>query len=320
MLRFRHARARLALLLPLAAGLSVAGCFDDSGYELDQESGATSSRGGTKSTTTGGKSSSGNSSGNGATTTGGAGDVDYPEPIIESMEPESGPYGTLVTITGQSLGTEGMAGFLLTLGDGLVELTPQDQQFVTSWTDTEIVFRYPFPAEGVISLDTPGGTAAVGRFTPTWHVAQEIESAPAATALASISPEPNVMMILFDTMPLTLLEVGPSGVVEHAVSADSIDPTSLRLYLNAMGQVEAVGVSDDADPVIVHFTNEGGDLVGTATTVKLTATEYIVAGGSEGAAVWMKRPIRPHLLSTRTGPSPSAPRTRPVCVTRPWWR
>lgn len=289
MLRFRHARSRLALVLPLAAGLAVAGCFDDSGYELDQESGATSSRGGTKSTSTGGKSSSGNASGNGASNQGGSDDGDYPEPIIESMQPESGPYGTLVTITGSSLGTEGMAGFMLTLGDGLVELTPQDQQFVVSWTDTEIVFRYPFPAEGVISLDSPGGTAAVGRFTPTWHVARELETAPAVTALASISPEPNVIMMLFDTMPLTLLEVGPTGVVEHAVSADSVEPTSLRLYLNAMGRVEAVGISDEADPVIVHFANEGGDLVGTATTVKLTATEYVVAGGSEGAAVWMKR-------------------------------
>jgi hypothetical protein len=283
MLGSSHARCRLVLLVPLAAGLSVAGCFDDSGYELDQESGATSSRGGTK-TTTGGKSGSGNAAAN----MGGSGDVDVPEPVVESLQPESGPYGTLVTISGQSLGSEGMSGFLLTLGDGL-ELTPQDQEFVVSWTDTEIVFRYPFPAEGVISLDSPGGAATVGRFVPTWHIASEIESAPAATALASISPEPNRIMMLFDTMPLSLVEVGPEGVVEHAVSVENVDAKSVRLYLNATGLVEAVGISDEVEPVIVHFANEDGDLVGTATSIALEATEHVVAGGSEGAAVWMKR-------------------------------
>lgn len=287
MLASSHARCRLALLLPLAAGLSVVGCFDDSGYELDQESGATSSRGGTKNTT-GGKSGAGNAPGNAAANMGGSGDVDVPEPVVESLQPESGPYGTLVTITGQSLGNEGMSGFTLTLGDE-IELTPRDQEFVVSWTDTEIVFRYPFPAEGVISLDSPGGTATAGRFAPTWRIAREIESAPAATALASISPEPNRIMMLFDTMPLSLFEVGPEGAIEHAVSAENVDASSVRLYLNAMGEVEAVGVSDEADPVIVHFVNEGGDLVGTPTSIALQATEHVVAGGSEGAAVWMKR-------------------------------
>jgi hypothetical protein len=316
MLASSHARYRLALLVPLAAGLSVAGCFDDSGYELDQESGATSSRGGTKSTTAG-KSGSSNAAGNATVNMGGSGDIDVPEPVVESMQPESGPYGTLVTITGQSLGSEGVSGFTLTLADGLV-LTPQDETSVVSWTDTEIVLRYPFPAEGVISLESPGGTATVGRFTPTWHIAREIETAPVATALASISPEPNRIMMLFDTMPLSLLEVGPEGVIEHAVSAENVDASSVRLYLNATGQVEAVGVSDEAEPVLVHFANEEGDLVGTATSIALQATEYVVAGGSEGAAVWMKRTAGWHRASPSTtgwkldkgpiaDPDPSAP-------------
>src|SRR5262245_38095366 len=116
MLGSRHARHRLALLVPLAAGLGVAGCFDDSGYELDQESGATSPRAGTPNGSGGkGNSGAGNTSGTAASNNGGSGDIDpdYPEPLIDAMEPAAGPYGTLVTISGQGLGSASRSGFTL---------------------------------------------------------------------------------------------------------------------------------------------------------------------------------------------------------------
>jgi hypothetical protein len=216
--------------------------------------------------------------------------AEYPEPQIDSMDPTSGPYGTPVTIKGVGLGNAALAGFTLAVGNqGEVTLNPQDKASVVSWTDEEIVFRYPFPAEGGVSLEGPKGDAIAGEFQPTWHVGLEISQAPAVTVLASISPAANHIVMLYDTMPLSLVDVGPDGVVEHSVTAPGVDPNSVRLYLNATKKVEGIGVSSDAVPVLVHLQNANDDLVAKATTIQLQATEHGVAGGSEGAAVWMRR-------------------------------
>lgn len=286
------------VLLAAGALCLLFGCdYDDSDWQLDQSSGATTSRGGKSSPSDGGKgqaasSSQGGSGNTGNVSQGGSGGTEAPYPAlkIESMEPTSGPYGTVVTIKGEGLGNPQMEGFVLALGNqGQVELTPADEHAVVSWTDDEIQFRYPFPAEGSVALEAPNGAEVAGEFQPTWHIGQELNKAPAATVLASIRPTPDHIAMLFDTMPPSLLDVGPDGVVEHAVTADDVEPASLRLYLNAQKRIEGVGVSNGAAPVIVHLQNQDDDLVAKPTTLKLDATEYGVAGGSEGAAVWMRR-------------------------------
>jgi hypothetical protein len=295
---FRRIRGRSAQVTALAAAIGVAlfGCeYDDGDWRIDQGSGATSTRGGTPST--GGTNRAGTSNGGGRDGGGdGSGDggsavpAGYPAPTIDSMEPSSGPYGSLVTIKGSGLGNPDLAGFTLAVGNqGEVELGPNSEPAVISWTDDEIVFRYPFPAEGAVSLEGPKGSALAGEFNPSWHIAREVEQAPAATAIASISQTPGHISILFDTMPLTLLDIGPDGTVEHAVTATDVETTSLRLYLNGSGKIEGVGVSTGPDPSIVQLQNQDDDLVAVPTAIKLMATEYAVAGGSEGAAVWMRR-------------------------------
>jgi hypothetical protein len=275
--------------------LGLFGCeYDDSDWHLDQDSGATTSRSGTSGSAASSGKAAGGTTGNlgDGGSTGGVGGGElagYPAPEIDSMDPAVGPYGTAVTITGKGLGNAVLKGFTLAVGNqGEVELTP-DSDEVVSWSDEEIVFRYPFPAEGAVALEGPKGDALAGEFAPTWHIAQQLETAPAATVIASISPEPDRIMMLFDTMPLTLLDVGPDGVVEHVVTAEDVETTSVRLYLNAAKKVEAVGVSTGVDPVIVHLQNMADDLVAVPTAIELMATEYGVAGGSEGAAVWMRR-------------------------------
>ncbi len=279
----------------------VLGCeYDDGDWELDQSSGAASARGGKAPVGNGGSGQAatpstggtGNTGNTGNRNNGGSGGMEepYPAPKIISMEPSSGPYGTLITIQGEWLGNASLDGFVLAVGNqGEVALTPKDKDTVVSWTDEEITFRYPFPAEGAVSLEAPQGAELAGEFQPTWHIAREIDKAPAATVLASISAEPDHISLLFDTMPRVLLDVGPDGVVERAVTAEDVEPASLRLYLNAQKKIEGVGVSTDAAPVVVHLQNQDEDLVAKPTTLKLGATEYGVAGGSEGAAVWMRR-------------------------------
>ena len=307
--RSTRSLVRRKLLWSVATGvaclgtLSIEGCvYDDSGWQLDQDSGASRSRGGS-SNTSGGKGQSGSmnqaghgderaggSAGAGGEGSEGASVVGYPEPEIKSMEPTSGPYGTPITIKGVGLGNRSLAGFTLAVGSqGEVTLTPKDRATVVSWTDEEIVFRYPFPAEGGVALEGPKGDAMVGEFQPTWHVALEIDQAPAVTVLASISPAADRIVMLYDTMPLSLVDVGPQGVVEHSVTAPGVDPKSLRLYLNAARKVEGIGISTDAVPVLVHLQNVNDDLVAKPTAISLQATEVGIAGGSEGAAVWMRR-------------------------------
>ncbi|MDF3068756.1 MAG: hypothetical protein K0R38_4357 [Polyangiaceae bacterium] len=275
----------------------VLGCeYDDGDWDLDQSSGAATARGGRPSMPNGGSSvgeaARTGSGGTGNRSNGGSGGTaaPYPAPKITSMDPRTGAYGTLVTIRGEGLGNPNLDGFALAIGNqGEVALTPTDDDTVVSWTDDEITFRFPFPAEGAVALEAPKGAELAGEFQPTWHIAQEVDKAPAATVLASISPALDHIALLFDTMPKSLLDIGPDGVTEHAVMAEDVDPSSLRLYLNAQKKIEAVGVSTDAAPKIVHLRNVDDDLVAKATTLELGATEYAVAGGSEGAAVWMHR-------------------------------
>jgi hypothetical protein len=294
-----------------AGALGIVGCqYDDSDWQRDQDSGATSSRAGSVSNGSGGKGHAGSTgarAGTGSTSntggsTGSAGDAgeaegggaplppEYPEPSIDSMEPAAGVYGSVVTIKGHGLGNASLAGFTLAVGNqGEVPLTPKDKTFVQSWTDEEIVFRFPFPAEGAVSLEAPKGAVLAGEFQPTWHIAREIDKAPAATVLASIVSAPDHLSLLFDTDPFTLLDIGPDGATIHSVTAENVDPSSLRLYLNSAKQLEGIGVSTDAAPVLVQLQNQDGDLVAKATTIVLDASEYSVAGGTAGAAVWMRR-------------------------------
>src|SRR5258705_10388759 len=90
----------LATSVACVGALGSFGClYDDSTWQLDQESGATTSRGASSSTSaTGGKGNSGSTSKAGNTTGGslgaGGASVQYPEPQIDSMDPVSGPYAT----------------------------------------------------------------------------------------------------------------------------------------------------------------------------------------------------------------------------------
>jgi hypothetical protein len=160
------------------------------------------------------------------------------------------------------------------------------------------VFRYPFPATGAVAVETNEGADLAGAFDPEWLSVATLESAPAASVIASLSHAPGSVFLLFDTTPPTLLELGPDGASEYAVALGGALTSSVRLYLGGSGELEGIGLTDDALPELVHLENVSGDLVGRATGIVAETSEVALAGGPDGACAWMNgnagwRRVRP---------------------------
>jgi hypothetical protein len=210
-------------------------------------------------------------------------------PEVDLVTPEVGPYGTLITITGSFLGRSTRAGVQLRIGaQPAFVIYADDEGFVESWTEDEIRFFYPFPAEGEIELETPQGVAVVGEFESSWLTQVTATNAPAASVIASISTAPQTVTMLFDTTPPVLLELGPDGAVSNEVTLGGALKDSVRLYL-AGDTIEGIGVTDGATPELVDLRNVDGDLVGELTGILLDATETALAGGPDGACAWLNQ-------------------------------
>lgn len=210
-------------------------------------------------------------------------------PVIEAITPETGAYGTLITVSGAFLGSPARSGVQLRIGSSpSFAILANDEDFVEAWTEDQITFRYPFPAEGEISIETPQGSAEVGEFVPSWLTAVTAANAPAASVIASLSTSPRSVALLFDSTPPVLLELGPEGAVSHQVTLNGAVSSSVRLYL-AGASIEGVGVTAGETPELVHLRNVEGDLVGELTGIELEATESALAGGPDGAAAWLHR-------------------------------
>jgi hypothetical protein len=82
-------------------------------------------------------------------------------PIVGSISPASGPWGTEVTIDGVHFG--GAAGTGKVAFDGAAGA---NGFVVDSWNDNEIKGRVAFPASGSFSVQTAAGSAAAGEFAP----------------------------------------------------------------------------------------------------------------------------------------------------------
>jgi hypothetical protein len=209
-------------------------------------------------------------------------------PEVDALTPEVGPFGERLSIQGSWLGNPARAAQLRIGSTPAFTIFSNDENFVESWTENEIVFRYPFPADGAISIETAEGAAAVGSFTPTWLSLATASNAPAVSVISSISTAAQTVTLLFDTTPPVLLELGPEGAVQHEVTLNGALASSLRLYLGSSG-IEAVGVTSGETPELVQLRNVDGDLIGEATGILLDATESALAGGPDGASAWMHR-------------------------------
>ncbi|HEX2882736.1 MAG TPA: hypothetical protein VHO25_24625, partial [Polyangiaceae bacterium] len=100
-----------------------------------------------------------------------AGDpVVIPAPEVTQMSPESGAYGSVITVTGVGLGSAARAGVSLTLAGAEEEIAlfPTSPEII-SWTEESLSFWFPFPQSGEVAVHTPQGSVIAGSFEPDWE-------------------------------------------------------------------------------------------------------------------------------------------------------
>jgi hypothetical protein len=227
----------------------------------------------------------------GSESSGGPGElVPPPPPSVTSFSPEAGPYGSEIAIKGDGLGSSLRSGVELVIGNvGERIVTPDDGELVLTWTESEVRFRYPFPIQGGVSIETPQGAAFAGEFVPSYEPGEGQELGPAAKATASVSPGAGRVAVLFAGAAAFVVEYDGQGVKKTTVDAGAADLSTLRLFANAAGEVEAVALSDADPPEVLHFSAATpGTLSPTATGLSGVWQEVFVSGGSDGAFVWMR--------------------------------
>lgn len=212
-----------------------------------------------------------------------------PPPVITGVSPLEGDYGTPITITGDNLDEASAALSLATPTEPLTikmsaAASPSDV-IVTKWSKTEIVFKYPFPAEGAVRVTTASGQADGGSFTPSWTPGSPLSGVfSRRETLAVVSPSAGRLVAAFDGA------TGPKLVVaepDGAVTAKSFSrgPTLLfqaSLWVTSSGQVDGIFA---AEGVLWTIT----DAAGAATTTKTSIAAARAAGGLDatGPYAWI---------------------------------
>ena len=248
------------------------------------------------------KGSSGSSGSSGASgTSGSSGDyVDpsgtgatRPPPTIASTGPLEGEYGTLVTITGDNLDEASAKLELGTptenlsfpkpaagTGDGLPTAV------IKKWTKTEIQFKYPFPAEGVIRVVTKSGQAEGASFVPAWRPGSPLAvKLTRRELLGAVSPANGTIVAMFDgaSGPKILMGNPDGSVTAKSYNRGSGELLTGSLYVTPAGKVDGFFVNNGT---LWQLT----DAAGTPSTSSTSVSAVRAAGGIDatGAYAWVK--------------------------------
>ncbi len=275
-------------------------------------SGASGASGGASSGTSGSTSGSYEDPGNNGTT--------RPPPVITSVSPLEGDYGTEVTVTGDNF-DDATANLVLSGGvEPLSYAMPKQgtaskpSNVITKWTKTEIKFRYPFPAEGVVRVTSKAGQAEGGAFVPSWKPGTPLSGAfNRQPLLAVVSPAAGTTVAAFDGVTGPLIVIGkPDGsIATKPFNRGSSSILTMSLYVTPSGTVDGFFSSGG---VLWRLT----DATGAATTASTGVAAAFAAGGQDatGPYAWIKngttvervRPPSWTVDQTVTDPTPpSAP-------------
>lgn len=248
----------------------------DGGSETGGSGGTTLAAGGSTTTTT--------SSSVGGTISGAGGDpaAVFGPPSVDRFTPSTGPWGTAVTIDGNDLGDASRSA-ALTVGASLT-LTPEADE-VERWTETQVVFRVPFPHEGVVDLETDEGSVEAGTFTPSHEVAGALPIAGDVDVLTSVSLENGSVAVALGADPLGIASFDGEIWLESQLPTQGVRPETLRLYPDSAGALAAFALSSASPPELIAFEMTGDEWQAVPTAV-FVSERTLVAGGPDGASIW----------------------------------
>lgn len=217
---------------------------------------------------------------------GGSSNHTHPPPEVTSFTPTEGDYGSTVTILGTGLGGDEWRGQLIVGSEGALVFDSYDFP-AEEWSEEQIRFRFPFPAQGVVSVETPEGAAVAGEFSPSWRPGQAANVGPGASVLTAISPAAGEIAVVLDTTPPTLVHFQEAITTQTPMVISGHQPETLRLYLNDLGELEGVALSNTSPPELLHLVNQDSALTALSTGVTLSS-EFAIGAGAEGAVVWYR--------------------------------
>jgi hypothetical protein len=256
-----------------------------SGEPLPDGRESSSSSGGASSGASGSNGSSGSYESDGGTP------ATRPPPVITGVAPLAGDYGTEVTITGDNL-DEASAVLSLATPTEPYELRmpaqgtqPAPESVIVKWTKTEIVFKYPFPAEGTIGVTTRSGQATGGSFEPSWRPGSPLSGVfSRRELLAVVSPSPGRLVAMFDgaTGPQVVVAEPNGTVTSKPFARGGTLIFHASLWVTPSGTVDGVFAAQGTLWTIT-------DAAGAATTASTGVAATIVAGGMDdvGPYAWL---------------------------------
>lgn len=207
-------------------------------------------------------------------------------PIVTSMMPQSGPWGTTIAIEGANFGPVPQPGNVVAFdGAGASGFR------VDSWHDTEIRGRVAFPATGMLEVQTSGGEAKAGTFTTDMPWAPSAPLDVTQLAEGIVLSNGNVAGIYgqYEGTAAPTLAVFGGGAAGTYSLAQLVDPQAPGAPL-AAHVVEA----DDGTPEVIAtapgggveaLAVQGGSLVASATG--LTGTVIAAGRDAQGAYAWL---------------------------------
>ena len=245
-------------------------------------SGGSGGSGGASTSAGGASTTTATTSSVGGTGAGGDPTLSFGPPVVDRFTPSSGPWGTSVAIDGSDLGDASRTA-QLSVGPSLT-LTP-DSAEVERWTETQIVFRVPFPHEGLVNVETDEGSDEAGTFTPAHEIAGSLPIAGDTDVLASVSLQSGGVALALSGDPLGIALFDGDGWLEAELPSEGVRAETLRLYGTSAGTLAAFALSTSSPPELVAFEATGDTWQAVPTGVLVTE-RTLLAGGPDGAALW----------------------------------
>ncbi|MFN7131382.1 MAG: hypothetical protein ACK4N5_04825 [Myxococcales bacterium] len=230
-------------------------------------------------------------------------------PVVTSLAPAAGVYGAELTITGSNLRPD--AGSLwIDLGEPPVQFVPEpgkrwveisDEPLrlldthpaVQRWTAEEIVFRYPFPAEGPVTVRTANGEASAAPFQPTWipGVPGGVLGKGETIVDAVAGAEGRVHVLLQNDAATRLLSFGGTPKPEAHVVAQAPDRVAATRLVASGDRVSGLAISGSVRGHLMQLRWEGDAPRLVETGITSVREKAILAAGTEpsGAWAWLRR-------------------------------